>query len=183
MTNTPSIGLNGRSPALDEETEEPVGQLVKFLGVIRILDTSKPLVRGLVLSCSEEILRDDLVTGIFSQQNITKPVSNDLDVSGQILDSFEEIDMYGEHQYVFIDLGRNQGVVPGNRLTVLDRGDPFLRDYREEDMDVALEDFPWEHKGMLMVVESYDDHALAVIIGSIQAMENGSLVRMFQELQ
>ncbi len=169
--------------SLDEESDEPVGQLVKFLGVIRILDTSKPLVRGLVLSCSEEILRDDLVTGIFSQQNITKPVGNDLDVSGKILDSFEEIDMYGEHQYVFIDLGRNQGVVPGNRLTVLDRGDPFLAQYREEDLDVALEDFPWEHKGMLMVVESYDDHALAVIIGSIQSMKNGSLVRMFQDLQ
>ena len=81
-----------------------------------------------------------------------------------------------------LSTSEKSGVVPGNRLTVLDRGDPS-RDYREEDMDVALEDFPWEHKGMLMVVESYDDHALAVIIGSIQAMENGSLVRMFQELQ
>lgn len=164
-----------------EDDDEPVGHLVKFLGVLRVLDTSKPLVRAVILSCTEELERDDLVTGIFSQQNVTKPVANQMDISGFILDSFEEIDFYGEHQYVFIDQGRNQGVVPGNRLTVIERGDPYLSGHKDKEVDVALEDFPWEHKGSLMVVESYDDHSLAVIIGSIRAFENGAKVRMFQE--
>ena len=169
--------------SVEDDVDEPVGHLVKFLGVIRILDTSKPLVRALVLSCAEEVHRDDLVTGIFSQQNVTKPVANQLDITGRILDSFEEVNLYGEHQYVFIDKGRNQGVVPGNRMTVIDRGDPYLSGHRNEEVDVALEDFPWEHKGSLMVVESYDDHSLAVIIGSIRSFENGAMVRMFQEAE
>ncbi|NUN13593.1 MAG: LysM peptidoglycan-binding domain-containing protein [Myxococcales bacterium] len=157
-----------------------VGKLVKFLGIVRVLDTSKPLVRGVVLHAYEEIYRDDLVTGIFEHQKITNPVSNSVDLEGVILAAYEDTNELAEHAYVFIDKGREHGVLPGNRFVLRERGDPYFQQHRTKSLDRDLEDFPWEQIGEMMVVESFDNHCVAIMTASIHEVAVGHSVLMFR---
>lgn len=163
------------------ETGDEVGYLVRFLGVVRVLDTSKPLVKGVIIKSFEEIYRGDLLTEIFQHTRVVQPVLNTIEQDAIILATFDGQDLQGELQYVFIDKGTQHKVRTGNRLVVVERGDPLIENRSEFDYeeDEDVEDLPWETVGEVIVVEPYENHSLGVITHSIHELHPGMKLRMY----
>jgi hypothetical protein len=159
-------------------SEEPVGHLVRFIGVLKVLDNSKPLHKCVILGAFEEIERGDLVSRFFEPTQIQSPQTNQTHVEGTIIANYEDVELIGQFQYVFVDRGANHGVRPGNRFLMQERGDPYIE--LDDEVERNKEDFPWEYGGELMVVEVYEDHSLAIVTESIHDFKPGQSVIMIQ---
>ena len=162
------------------ETGDEVGYLVRFIGIVRVVDTSKPLVKGVIVKSFEEIYRGDLLTEIFQHNRVVQPVQNTIEQDAIILATFDDQTLQGELQYVFIDKGTQHKVRTGNRLVVVERGDPLMenRDEFNYDEDSDVDDLPWETTGELIVVEPYENHSLCVVTHSIHELNAGMKLRM-----
>lgn len=154
-------------------TKKFMGYKVRHLGVVKVLGTEKRFVKGLLFATYEEIERGDLVTDIFQHQFLVSPRMNTSNVEAVIMDAFEEITDLGEHHYVFLDKGRNDGVMTGNRFVVLSTGDGFAS------VDAAdKDDLPSEVVGEVMVVEPYEHSSLGIITRSITELQVGQRCEM-----
>jgi hypothetical protein len=58
---------------------------------------------------------------------IVPPVRNETEVWAHIAASVYPHVLYGQNQVVFIDRGQQHGLVPGNRLFVVSRGDAYRK--------------------------------------------------------
>jgi hypothetical protein len=54
-------------------------------------------------------------------------VRNDVELWGHVAASLYPHVLYGQNQVVFIDKGQQEGLVPGNRLFVVTRGDEYRK--------------------------------------------------------
>jgi len=155
------------------DTQEFVGYKVRHLGVAKVLGAEQRFVKGLLFTTYEEIERGDLVTDIFQQQFMVGPKPNTANVKAIILDAFEETEYLGEHHYVFLDRGRNDGVQAGNQFVVVSKGDGYV-ELEEGDED----DLPTEIVGEIMVVEPYENTSLGIITRSINEFKIGQKCEM-----
>lgn len=152
---------------------ELLGYKVKHLGVTKVLGAEKRFVKGLLFTTYEEIERGDLVTDIFQHQFMVGPKANKVDLDAIIVEAFEETNYLGEHHYVFLDKGRNDGVVAGNRFVVVTRGDGYV-----EVAEGDKEDLPEESIGEVMIVEPYDNTSLGIITRSVNEIRVGQKCQM-----
>jgi len=154
-------------------TKKTVGYKVRHLGIAKALGVEKRFVKGLLFASYEEIERGDLVTDIFQHQFMVGPKPNAANVDGVIVEAFSEVTELGEHHYVFLDRGRSDGVVAGNRFTVLHRGDGF------EAVEAGdMEDIPDEVVGEIMIVEPYESTSLGLVTRSISELSAGQRCQM-----
>ena len=152
---------------------DKMGYKVRHLGVSKVLGADKRFVKALLFTTYEEIERGDLVTDIFQHEFEVGPKPNTANVSAVILDAFSEIGFIGEHHYVFLDKGRNDGVQAGNQFVVTTKGDGFANvDPGDGD------DLPVEVVGEIMVVEPYESTSLAVVTRSIRELAVGQECEM-----
>lgn len=154
-------------------TGELVGYKVKHIGISKVLGSDKRFVKGLLFATYEEIERGDLVTDIFQHQFLVSPKPNRVNIDAYIIDSFEETTFLGEHHYVFLDKGRNDGVVAGNQFVVVAQGDGYVEVPKGD-----MEDLPEEVIGEVMVVEPYENTSLGIITRSISEFRAGNKCRM-----
>ncbi len=154
-------------------SKERMGYKVKHLGVTKVLGAEKRFVKGLLFTTYEEIERGDLVTDIFQHQFVVGPKANKVDLDAVIVDAFEETNYLGEHHYVFLDKGRNDGVQAGNRFVVVTRGDGYV-EVAKKDRD----DLPEENVGEIMIVEPYDNTSLGIITRSVNEIKVGQKCQM-----
>ncbi len=156
-----------------------VGHRIKHLGRARVLDADKKYVKCLILDAYEEIERGDLVTSAFPHSWIVGPVPAEQEVVATIVALDDPTRFAGHYQYVFLDKGRNDGLQRGNRLVVERRGDGLWFDGPDDDID--LEDLPWENEGEVMVVEAFEETALALVSRAIAEMAVGDRAVMRKE--
>jgi hypothetical protein len=155
---------------------ETIGYKVRFLGLSNVLNVKKPMVGAVITRSYEEIFRGDLLTAAFDHVSRLSPRINEVALEGVIAAFFDEGTMVGEHHYVFLDAGKEDGVQRGNRFLITIRGDGLDEDPEEE----ALEEYPWETIGEAMVVEAHEETCLAVVTRSIRELEVGMRVQMIK---
>lgn len=158
------------------QSGEVAGRLVKYLGTVRVLDTSTRLKKAVIEDAVEEIRRGDRLTTHFQQLHRVAPRANEIEVDATVMATYRELDLYAQDQYVFVDKGAQDGVHIGNRFQLRERGDRYLQGAGKDDSDP--EDFPWEISGEALVVEVYEDHCLAVITHAIHEFESGQYAHM-----
>jgi hypothetical protein len=154
-------------------TKKRVGYKVRHLGTTKVLGTEKRFVKGLLFATYEEIHRDDLVTDAFQHQFVVHPRQNRADIDACIIDTFYDTTYIGEHHYVFIDKGRNDGVVVGNQFVVVQSGDGFAPVHEGDAADL-----PSEIVGEIMIVEPYERTSLGVVTRSISELTVGQKCEM-----
>jgi hypothetical protein len=155
-------------PVYHPTDKRMLGYKVRHLGVAKVLGAEQRFVKALLFTTYEEIQRGDLITDSFQQQFMVHPKANSADVEALIIDGFEETQSVGEHHYVFLDKGRGDGVLPGNRFQVMSRGDGFIEAHPDD-----LKDMPEEVVGEIMVIEPYEETSLGVITRSIYEIKPG----------
>lgn len=158
---------------VEEEVEHPItgkdlGYKVRYLGVARVTSTDTEAHRAVLLRSFEEIERGDRVAPFAPVARVVPPVRNASAVSGNIVTTFDNVNMLGEYHYVVVDRGSDHGVVPGNRFLVRLRGDG-----REEVDEDDLERFPFETYGEIIIVETQPTTSLGAVTYALRELAVG----------
>ncbi len=185
-----------RKPRRAPGARQPAGEIVKVLGTVKIesFDKEKRVARGKVTESLDLIERGASVGPVGRKFDIVAPARSEVDVWATVLDSFYPRVFYGRHQVAFIDKGSEDGLVPGNRLFAIRRGDQWRETKlvsrrigkRRMVVDVPEwtrhepipfegqeSDFPEEVVGELRVIRTQRYTSLCVVIESPYEMEIG----------
>lgn len=154
-------------------TDEFLGYQVRYLGIAKATSTEKPKTKGVLLDTFEEVERGDRVAVFAPIARTVPPVRNAAAVAGNIILTFDYVEMLGEYHYVVIDRGSRDGVAPGNRFLVRDKGDG-----RYEVDEDDLEDFPFENFGEILIIETRDTNCLGIVTYVIREISVGAPVDM-----
>ncbi|MBM4394577.1 MAG: LysM peptidoglycan-binding domain-containing protein [Deltaproteobacteria bacterium] len=141
-------------------TDEEIGYKIRYLGVIKITSTEKPLAKAVLLVSFQEVERGDRVAAFAPLQRLVPPVRNSAAVAGHVVTTFDDVAMLGEYHYVVIDRGTKDGVAAGNRFVVRDRGDG-LDDYNPKPKKRG--DFPLETYGEFLIIDASEATSLAIV--------------------
>lgn len=101
------------------------GAAVQILGTLRIetFDDKKKIARARVTESLDAIERGANVGPIGRRFDVVPPVRNKNDIVARVVMSVYPHAYHVQNQVVFIDKGSDDGLVPGNRLFILRRGD------------------------------------------------------------
>jgi hypothetical protein len=178
-----------RKPPSINGARRPPGMIVAIQGTVAIdyFDPKTQVARGSIVESLDAIERGAKVGDLGRRFQIVPPKKADNDVSARILTSMYPHVLLGEEQVVFIDRGSKDGLLPGNRLFVVRRGDTWRRTLSTagsgaqssikmdstENVDVEAtplhgneQHFPEEIVGELRVVDAQPYSAYAVITDS-----------------
>lgn len=130
------------------------GKLIEIQGTVRVdqWNPKERVARARITESLDAIERGARVGPIQRRFEVVPPQRNDKDVEATILTSVHANVMYAQNQAVFIDKGEEAGLVPGNRLHVVRKGDAWhatqpsksaaKRIALEEDSPAATENVP-----------------------------------------
>ncbi len=122
---------------------------------------------------------------------VVPPVRNDKEVKMTVLAALSPHALYGQNQVVFVDAGSKAGLVPGNRLLVIKKGDGFhdslpsrsaaVRIALESDSPAQVErvpqpngaTLPEETYAELRVISVRDNTALCLVMDAKKEIEAG----------
>lgn len=152
-------------------TGEPYGVVSEIVGEARILEVSQKITSGIVERAYKPIERGDWVAPPpESWRSRVSPVPATASAKGYIIETMEAAKAaVGEHDVVFIDRGRAQGVQTGNVFTILRRGDRFTEE---------VEGLPLEDVGAAMVIDVRENASTAVVIRALFELAVGDKVEL-----
>jgi hypothetical protein len=105
------------------------GMLVAILGTAKIdkWDPEKRIARATLIESLDVIERGAKVGPVGRRFDVVPPVRNEVELTAQVAASLYPYVLYGQNQVVFIDRGRADGLVPGNRLSAVTQGDEYRK--------------------------------------------------------
>jgi hypothetical protein len=87
--------------------------------------------------------------------------------------------MIGSGEVVFLDLGKSQGVLAGNRMFVVRRGDAFDPVIKPTDMVGQNNDrFPARALGEIVIIQVGDNLSIGLVTLAVEEMGIGDRVMM-----
>jgi hypothetical protein len=155
-----------------------VGAYVRILGTVEIVSVKQDKrARGVITEANQEIERGAKVGPLIKQfQNVT-PAPAKVDAQGSIVALLTRDQLVGQGELVFIGLGKDSGVEPGNRLFVVRRGDALPP---KSKTTVGQDDrrFPARPLGEIVIVEVGEKISVGLVTLSVQEMGVGDIVMM-----
>jgi len=177
----------------------PPGELVKVFGTVRIdgWDKEDRIARGTLIESVDGLERGAKVGPVGRRFDVVPPKKATVAISARLLTGIHPMVNYGGQQVVFIDKGREDGLTPGNRLRVVERGDTWRRHLKagskhqklrvDVDSDEAApvektplhgndDKFPDEVAGELIVLRTEDYSSICLVSESSHELESGQRV-------
>ena len=116
-------------PVHGEMRGDAKGTLVSILGTARIekWDPETHIARAKLIESLDIIGRGSFIGPMTRRFEIIAPVQNTADVKAHVAASVYPHVLFGQNQVVFIDRGAQDGLVPGNRLFIVTRGDAYRK--------------------------------------------------------
>lgn len=153
----------------DEEDELlAVRYLVTGQVEVTALPQDSELVTGEITELWDTIERGDVLFFDMPQRYEVEPVPATVDAEAEIISHLTPVRFLHEQNYVFINIGSNDGVATGNRFIIWDRRDegaevvarrtPGL-DYEED----IVPELPWEVVGEALVISVSEEYNTAVL--------------------
>lgn len=161
----------------DEDDDEAVaGYKYLVLGTLRIDEVSdKYHDTAVVMQTWREIERGDYLIPYERQVKNVQPTASDRDGVAKIVDSVDALFDFGEHHYVWVNKGADDGIRTGNRMFVYQRFEGLDSPGEEADSKI-----PWQRVGQLMVLDVRKNYSLAVITDSSREINIGDRLEMYQ---
>jgi hypothetical protein len=155
-----------------------VGAYVRILGAVEIVSVKQDKrARGVIVEANQEIERGAKVGPLLKQFQNVSPTPAKVDAQGSIVALLTRDQLVGQGELVFIGLGKESGVLPGNRLFVVRRGDA-LPPMSKSTVGQDDRRFPARALGEVVIVEVGDKISVALVTLSVQEMGVGDLVMM-----
>lgn len=185
-----------REPPRVRGARRPPGQLVSILGSAKVeyWNPKTRVARAQVVETIDVVERGAKVGSLGRHHVVVSPRPATKNVSARVLTSMYPQEMLAQHDVVFIDRGSSDGLVEGNRLFVIRRGDTWRRTLTttkemarstinmnsDERVDVEPtplrgneQHFPEEVVAELRVVKTHRYSALAVVVEGRVELEPG----------
>jgi hypothetical protein len=185
-----------RKPESVEGARKPPGEIVVIKGTLRItdFDPKKHIARGEIIESADVIERGVKVGSMGRRYVVVPPRESKVTVWARLLNGIYPHVHLGQQQLLFIDRGKEDGLVPGNRMLVIRRGDAWRRSlettsrssrYRlrtddpnpaqTEPFDLKREDreFPDEVIGEIRIIHAHRWSSLAVVVSSARELLPG----------
>lgn len=187
-----------RKPGWVRGARRPPGKIVKINGTVRIdyFNPKDRVARGEIVESLDIIERGAKIGPVRRRFDVVPPKQNQVELWARVLTSLYPHVILGKDQVVFIDKGSDDGLVPGNRLLVLRRGDTWRRglkraskmardrvlldaqeNVRVETTPLHGDDskFPQEVVGELRVLRTQKFTAIALVTDSRRELVPGDL--------
>lgn len=157
-----------------------VGAYVRLLGSLEVVSVKKEKrARAVILEAQEEIERGAKVGPLLTTFKSVPPVPPKVDAQGSIVAMLSADQLIGQGEVVFLDIGSKAGLLVGNRLTVVRRGDAYDSS-RGVSTGVGQDDrrFPARALGEVVIVEVGKNISIGLVTLAVQEFGIGDLVMM-----
>lgn len=162
-------------PVYHPLTDDAIGKLVRVLGVLTVQEeTNNGLYRASIDRSFETILSGDLLVP-YERPDVNMDLDSPQDLAGMIIEARDALSLVGRGHIVYIDLGRRDGLKPGNRFEILQRG----RKVSVPGLFVNPR-LPTRTIGMLQVLSVQDRTATAEVMRADIPVEVGDRLRSIQ---
>ncbi|NOU35050.1 MAG: LysM peptidoglycan-binding domain-containing protein [Polyangiaceae bacterium] len=169
------------------------GKIVEIQGTVRVdqWNAKDKVARGRIVETIDTIERGARIGPLQRRYEVVPPVRNDKEVKMTVLAALSPHALYGQNQVVFVNAGSKAGLVPGNRLLVIKKGDGFhdslpsrsaaVRIALESDSPAQVErvpqpngaTLPEETYAELRVIAVRDNTALCLVMDAKKEIEAG----------
>ena len=159
---------------------DSVGAYVKVIGELEVISVKKGKRARAIITDSTDVIERGAQVGPLQRQFVSvKPAEAEVDADGTIVAQLAADELIGARQAVIIDLGKKQGVKPGNRLFVVRRGDA-LDDLGGRVSNAGQDDrrFPARAIGEVLVVQTGKTSSMCLVTLVIQEVGIGDRVLM-----
>ena len=131
----------------------------------------------MIVDANQEIERGAKVGPLMKQFANVQPVPPKVNAQGAIVAMLTRDQLIGQGEVVFVDLGKDSGIEPGNRMYVVRRGDALPP---KSKTTVGQDDrrFPARALGEVVIVEVGDKVSIGLITLAVQEMGVGDIVMM-----
>jgi hypothetical protein len=177
------------------------GTLVAIIGTARVdkWDRDSRVARATLTESLDVIERGSKVGPVGRRFDVVPAVRNDVELWAHVSASLYPYELYGQNQVVFIDKGQGDGLVVGNRLFVITRGDEYRKtlfgasdyaaasvQYESEKPATVEKDgarghgdeqkYPEEVIGEIRVMKVREHTATCLVVSAIREIEPGERV-------
>ncbi len=174
----PQVGKT-YSVYLPDRPVKGYGSYVRLLGSLEVVSVKRDKrARGRILQANMEIERGAKVGPLITKFRNVPPVPPKVDLQGTIVAMLTKDQLIGDRgEVVFVALGKNTGLVPGNRMYVVRRGDAYPGTMSG---NVGADDrrFPARALGEIVIVDVGQNISVGVVTLAVQEMSVGDLVMM-----
>ena len=153
----------------DHETDEILGYEALYIGNSLLKRVGDPATVLLTSTEQESLTGDRLipVTEDVALQNF-QPKAPDTDVSGAIISVLNGVSQIGQYNVVVIDRGRSDGLVVGDVLDILHRGETIKDSVTASPRDTVK--LPDEKAGILMVFRTFERVSFGIVMHATRAI-------------
>jgi hypothetical protein len=162
-------------------TGERVGAYVQVLGELRVLDVKKGKnAHAKITDVTDEgvVERGNRVGPLKTQFQMVAPVPAEKTVEGVIVAILHVDQLIGEGNVVVIDRGRRDGLVIGNNMLAVRRGDAYLTEYGSLGAGQDDRRYPDNYLANIIILDVADAHAMGVLSKSDKEILIGDHVLM-----
>jgi hypothetical protein len=162
---------------LTNDDGETIAHKYIVLGTVEVTKTAKDHYDEIEVTQSwEEIYRGDALIPYERQLKAVKQSQAETDGVANIVDTLKPGSMFGEHAYVFIDRGAEDGVRTGNRFFAYQRYEGL----HFNASDGAMSDkIPWTRVGQVMVLDVRPNYSTAVVLDAKRELIVGDRLEMY----
>jgi hypothetical protein len=172
-----------------ERDELEKGTLVRIHGtvIIRSYDRDEHIARGVITEGLDPIERGFFVAQVDRRFDLVPPRRNEKNVVAHIIASVRPRRLLGYGNVVFLDVGREAGVQPGNRFFVVRRGDDWLESIGAEPTELGNitevpeydpKSLPKEVVAELRVIKVRKNTTVALVTRSDTDIASGDVAEM-----
>jgi len=155
----------------DPQTGRRAGLLVEHLGQLQIQSQADGLYRAVITRAFAEISTGDRLKPARTIDPHLKPTWPNQTVTGHVMYIRNGAHEAAQNQVIGISIGKQAGIVPGNRLSIMRNG-RVITD-RTDGTSVQL---PQEKIAVLLVLIAQEQASVALITGSTAAVNIGDMV-------
>ncbi len=101
---------------------------------------------------------------------VVPPVRNDKDIQAHVVASVHPHNFYGQNQVVFIDKGTADGIVKGNRMFIIRKGDAWRRTLATPNVAYRVSPESEDLPDMEMTPGGGDKHYPDEVVGELRVL-------------
>ena len=157
--------------------KKDMGYLVKILGELEIKDFQENVSSALITKSYEEISENDLITDYLKfEVPLIDPSMEppEKDIQGYIILTKDEKRNVGMGDVVYLDVGSNQGVEPGDRFIAYQNTKKDSSNYRSKKTTFRR---PKITIGELKIISIRDETSTALVTKSVEELDVGNEVK------
>ncbi|MBI5745968.1 MAG: LysM peptidoglycan-binding domain-containing protein [Nitrospirae bacterium] len=154
------------------KTGKPIGDLIRNLGVIKVIEVKDDLITADIVRSIDYITKGDQIIPRAQAPEIPGDKAQErLRLWGYIVETNEGKVANAQFDIVYIDMGRMEGVLPGDKFLIYREGKKtkvFSNDEEGLSAEVLI--------GSLKILTSQENTSTALVVTSSDTIEKGSIV-------